>query len=356
MRRRMAVAGGAVAAVLAAGALTAASLAGGEDDDTKPARLPKATATVERGDLVDTETVDGTLGYGDEVKLTAGASGKITWLPAEGATVRRGHTLYDLNGKPVTLMYGAEPVYRPLYAGVADGRDVRQLERNLKALGYGGFTVDDHFTADTADAVERWQDDRDLPETGQIDGAQIAFAPGAVRVTALPVPVGGRLGDGQPVLMTTGTDRLVRIDLDAADQSMARKGAKVSVELPGNKTVPGRISAVGTVATAPASANGQTSDTKATIEVNVVLDRPKDAGRLDQAPVSVELESERHRDVLSVPLEALVARREGGYAVQVVSGGTVRLVPVETGLYGDTRVEVRGAGLVAGTKVGVPAR
>jgi len=54
--------------------------------------------------------------------------------------------------------------------------------------------------------------------------------------------------------------------------------------------------------------------------------------------------------VLSVPVEALVARPGGGYAV--VTGG--RYLPVKTGLFAGGYVEISGAGVVAGLTVGVP--
>ncbi|SEG72981.1 Multidrug efflux pump subunit AcrA (membrane-fusion protein) [Thermomonospora echinospora] len=360
MRRRRVLAV-TTAAVLAVGGgitVTTAAMGGGDEAAAGDRRLPKETAEVTRGDLVDTKTVDGTLGYGEEWPLMASASGIVTGLPREGATVERGRTLYDLNGEPVTLMYGDVPVYRPLSVGTS-GADVEQLERNLDRLGYGDdMTVDDDFTSATADAVRDWQDDRGLPVTGTIDGGEVVFAPGAVRVTSRPVGVGGRSAAGQPVLRVTGTERLVRVHLDTADQQLARKGAGVRVELPDGGTVPGKVTEVGTVATAK-DADGQATGSPSpdsTITVEITLDDPDRAGRLDQAPVSVRLESERHKDVLSAPVEALRALPQGGYGVQVVTGGSVRLVPVEPGLYAQGRVEISGPGVTAGTRVGVPAR
>ncbi len=56
-----------------------------------------ATATVERRDLVDRDTVQGTLGYADSYALLAGATGTITRLRDPGAVVRRGQSLYDID-------------------------------------------------------------------------------------------------------------------------------------------------------------------------------------------------------------------------------------------------------------------
>lgn len=72
------------------------------------------------------------------------------------------------------------------------------------------------------------------------------------------------------------------------------------------------------------------------------------------ASVDVELVSESRNDVLSVPVMALLALAEGGFAIEVVTGRTTALVPVETGLFGSGRVGISGHGLAEGIRVGVP--
>ena len=59
--------------------------------------------------------------------------------------------------------------------------------------------------------------------------------------------------------------------------------------------------------------------------------------------------------MLTVPVAALVALREGGYGVEVVEGDQPRIVAVKTGLFANGRVEVTGDGLAEGMKVGMPA-
>jgi peptidoglycan hydrolase-like protein with peptidoglycan-binding domain len=349
--RRILVAGAAVTVVAVGG--TAAVLAGGGDEASgQSAPVAMTTADVTRGDLVDTESVDGTLGYADEREVRTGASGTVTWAPDEGATVKRGGSLLRVDGAAVSLMYGATPLYRPLSLGVSDGADVRQLESNLKALGHGDdLTVDDEFTSATAQAVRDWQDDRGLPETGSVDAGQVVFLPGAVRIKKVNATVGARTSQAQPALTATGTRRLVHVDLDADKQDLARKGATVSIELPGGRSVKGKIVEVGTVA----EQSGAEQDQKTTVSVDISLGK-SGTGRLDEAPVTVELESERRKDVLSVPIEALLALREGGFGVEVVEGTAKRVVPVTTGSFGGGRVEVSGDAIREGMKVGVPAK
>jgi hypothetical protein len=56
--------------------------------------------------------------------------------------------------------------------------------------------------------------------------------------------------------------------------------------------------------------------------------------------------------VLAVPVNALVARRGGGYGVELAAGR--RIAPVEAGLFADGYVEISGAGIREGTRVVVP--
>ncbi|MEV4015715.1 peptidoglycan-binding protein [Nonomuraea angiospora] len=359
MRRGAVIAATAVLAVGGAAAVTVLAdgfvLPGTETPAGAAGTLPAATAAVKRGDLVDRQTVSGALGYTGERTVPNNTPGTLTWLQAAGSVVTRGRTLYEVDRRPVVLMYGTTPMYRDLRYGVSDGPDVEQLERNLKALGYGNdLTVDDHFSPTTADRVLEWQDDRGLEVTGTVTPSTVVFLPGRVRVKEVSGATGDKSRSGKPVLTVTGTRQVVLVDLNVADQQLARKGAKVTVELPGGTSAKGKITEVGTVAQLPSTSGQQANPQQATITIEITLDDAKKAGGLDQAPVSVDLESEKRENVLSVPVEALLALREGGYGVQVVQGGVATLVPVEIGIFASGQVEVDGTGLSEGTKVGVP--
>ncbi|MGH3244415.1 MAG: peptidoglycan-binding protein [Spirillospora sp.] len=347
MRRGVVAGGVAVVVVVGGGGVLAWTVNGGEA--AAGHEVPLRTVVISRGDLVDTETVDGKLTYGDVREVWTGASGVVTWAPEQGAAVKRGGTLLRVAGEAVTLMYGGSPMYRAIRNGDS-GKDVWQLERNLRALGYEGLTVDGEFGWATEAAVMEWQGDRGLEQTGMVDSAQVVFLDGAVQVREVKAPEGKQVAKGQPVLTVAGTRRVVHVDLDADKQDLARKGAKVSVELPGGKQVSGTISGVSEVA----ESSGEGQEKKTTIGVDISLGNAG-TGRFDEAPVSVELESERRKGVLSVPVEALLALREGGFGVEVVDGGRRRLVPVDAGAFGGGRVEVSGNGIAEGVKVGVPA-
>lgn len=342
---------------------------GGEEAQAaaKP-KLPPATAEVTERTLVETEEAEGTLGYGDEQELSGGGGaqgGVITKLAAEGRTVKRGETLYRVNDEPVVLLSGKLPLYRTLVDGIEDGPDIKQLEKNLDALGYGeDLVIDQEFTGATTEAIEQWQDDLGLEETGRIEPGQVVVLPEAVRVASHQMRPGDQAGPGQPVFSYTGTDRMVTIDLEVDDRELVHEGDDVTVELPDGTEVDGTISEVSSVAESSASddsgvAGGESSAEDATIEVTVDVPDGKATEGFDQAPVDVALTSDEREDVLTVPVMALLALSEGGYGVEVVPGAgqgkTSEIVPVDLGMFAEGQVEVSGPGLEAGTKVGVPA-
>jgi peptidoglycan hydrolase-like protein with peptidoglycan-binding domain len=340
----------AVAAIALAGAAALAwlLLAPGDGHGTDAANdaVPLGAAAVERRDLVDRQDVDGTLGFSATTKATAPAAGTITRLRDEGATVTRGRSLMSIDAKATAwVLYGTIPMYRDLGPAVSNGRDVRQLERNLKALGYEPGTVDDDWTSATTDAVVAFQADRGLTESGTIARAQFVVSDGPARVGKHSAEVGDPARAGAPVTELTSTTPIVTAKLDAGLAADVHRGDAVRVTLADGSEVGGRVSSVGTVATA--GQNGASP----TVELSVALDRGRH-GRLDGAPVSVSLETGRTKDALAVPVTALVATAPGRYAVELA--GSRRLVGVTLGAFADSWVQVTGAGLAPGTRVVVP--
>jgi multidrug efflux pump subunit AcrA (membrane-fusion protein) len=148
--------------------------------------------------------------------------------------------------------------------------------------------------------------------------------------------------------------RIVRVDLEAEKQSLVREGDKAEVELPDGSTIDGRIVDVSKVAESETDpATGEQGDP--TISVAVRLVRNAKTGGLDETPVGVSLEKERVENALTVPITALLALAEGGYAVEVVDpGGSTRLVPVDPGMYANGIVAISGDQIREGMRVVVP--
>jgi peptidoglycan hydrolase-like protein with peptidoglycan-binding domain len=339
-----------LAAVAGAGAW--ALLSDGEDGTPVSQAAPVRTgaATVERRRLVDREDVEGTLGYAGRRTVAASGAGTLTSARAEGELVRRGGSLFAVDGRRTAyVLYGKTPAYRALSSGVADGADVRQLERNLERLGYDPGTVDREFTAATAAAVKAWEDDRGVTEDGVVERGEVVFTQGPVRVGERKPAVGEAVGAGRPVLEVTSRRRVVTARLPAGRQALARRGDRVDVTMPGGAVVRGTIAEVGRVAR-PGEEGAE-----ATVSLEVAL-RGEAARRvrLDGAPVTVSVARTEPATALAVPVSALLATGTGRYAVEVLDGDAPRLVPVRTGVYADGWVEVGGRGLREGVRVVVP--
>jgi len=316
----------------------------------------RSTAKVIRTDLTAEERLDGTLGYGRARQLPAQRSGIVTALASEGQNLERGASLFTVDGiRAAILMYGAQPMWRDLGAGVSAGSDIEQLGQNLAAMGYAatGFSPSSHWTVELTAAVKAWQESLGLPETGRVVLGDVVFASGAVRIAGVNVALGATIAPGISIYAVTDTTPIVSVELPVSKQGRISVGQAVEVELPDATTASGTIRDLGTVAHTsgdPADAQGQGSP-KATLTVIVDLSQPKAAGRFDQAPVVVRVVTLTHRDVLAVPVTALLARPEGGYEVERISPEGTELVAVDLGLFAGPSVEVSGNGLAAGDEV-----
>jgi peptidoglycan hydrolase-like protein with peptidoglycan-binding domain len=217
---------------------------------------------------------------------------------------------------------------------MTDGPDVRQLQAGLIAGHFAGglfTTPTGHFDLATADAVERWQAARGLTVTGSIPLGQVVFLPTAVLVGAMNVAAGEAAAAGQrPYQVTTG-QRTVTVPVNPT-LPPAFAGERVSIILPSQATVPGTISAAGS-AQLTVTPRGRT-------------------GNGVGVPVQVALAVQSARNVLAVPVSALLALSGGGYGLEVVGpSGVHRLVGVTAGLFASGQVQVSGAGIAAGIRV-----
>ncbi|WP_406382401.1 peptidoglycan-binding protein [Streptomyces sp. NBC_01618] len=257
---------------------------------------------------------------------------------------------------------GAQQPPEPLH-----GMDVKQFETNLSALGYSGFTVDDSYSSLTAAAVKRWQKDLGLSQTGRVGAGDVVYAPGPVRIASTGVQVGAN-AVGNP-LSYTSTSRMVDVDAPASDTNWARRGRGVTVELPDGRSVKGKVARVGKDASGSGGSGtdgtdggggggGESKTRTATVSVVITFDDQSSLGRLESGPVTVRHVVAQRKDILTVPVAALVALAEGGHGLELAEnnggGGTGHFVPVITGLFADGRVEVNGPQVHEGMKVKIP--
>jgi hypothetical protein len=388
-RRRLIIAAAVVVAVVAGG--TAVLVFRGSGSSGVVTQVTPATHTfrVARTDLTDAQVLPGALGYGAPQPVQ-GVAGVVTWLPAPGAVVSRNEQLLRIDDRPVFLFYGATPLFRPLDTLNLVGRDVEVVADNLRALGYdigsqprtgsvvqpptpavappsatntaiapspapsappaGRVKVGDAvLTGSLISAIKRWQRATGQPQTGVLNVSDVLVLPAAVRVGAVPGRLGGQAAT--PLLSVTATVKVITVQADPGALGSVKAGDKVRLGLPGGRSAAGTVTVVAVPAadTSTPDGAGSTEPPKTVITVS-----PDDAGALgdlDNGSVQVEFTTEAKPGVLAVPVNALLALREGGYAVQVQGGG---LAAVTTGLFAKGMVEISGRGVSEGTVVVTP--
>jgi hypothetical protein len=338
------------------------------------AAVPVATATVVRTDLSTSIQLSGTLGFAGSYTVSVqGAPGTVTALPQPGQLISRGEPVYEFDGTPVFLLYGARPSWRPLANGVTPGADVLELKQNLTALGYANatnLTVDTSFTWATNLAIRRWQQATGQPVTGQLALGRVVYEPGPIQILSTPASVGDLTSPGQPVLQASSTTPTITVPVPAAQTYLVHASDMVTVTLPSGTVTPGKVDSISAIASQTqsstsggGSSNSPSGPGQASVPAVVSLTDPAVAANLDQAPVTVNITDRTVTGVLAVPITALVALAGGGYGVWVDTGTSSTgsragrsLVAVTPGLFATTLVQVTAAGLQVGDKVEVPSQ
>lgn len=352
------------------GALLIAAAAGGyatlrHGSAPRPDAAPSySLATVARRTLTISTTMTGTLGYASTSPIPFRAAGTVTWLPPSGSTITQGEVLLRVNDKPVVLMYGPTPAYRTIAAAATaqsqsdrygdgshsgrghpakanransaaptsnpgpvqptTGPDVEELEENLAALGYSGFSIDSVFTSHTETAVRAWQEHLGVPATGRVDLGSVVFLPGPIRAVTNPDALGGT--DPSSAIKATSLAKVVTAAVPQNVAGWAKVGARVQVTLPNQRTAAGTVIDVD-----PPHPQGQ----GLVVPIRVHLTKPTN----QSGDVFVTRVTRRAKSALTVPVTALVALAEGGYSLQRQDGSYVAVKP---GLYADGMVQVSG--------------
>ena len=314
-------------------------------------RRPRATGTVERRDLVDRDTLDGTLGYAAASHAgrrarPARSPGCAIRAPSSGA----GSALYDVDGAPAAwLLYGRLPAWRDFAPGMTDGDDVRQLERNLRALGYDPAGTWPSTTTGLGD------DRRGRALAGATAGSsrtarsrrgELVFRP-APRASATARPTVGRPGGARPPIgealldtarrsrsSSTPTARSSPREGDARHGRRCRRPHRPRAHHRGRQ---GRRRS--------RRRGGDDADDRRSRSRSP--GGPRAAGSTRRRSTSASRASAR-KDVLAVPVKALLARGRAAASPSRSPTARRRLVASTPGLYADGCVEVHGDGLREG--------
>ena len=187
----------------------------------------------------------------------------------------------------------------------------------------------------------------------QLSSISETFSPTNAFASKTPIIAGSIINDlgsavalNSPLYNISSVGIEVVFQVDATDQETVTLGKNVEIELPTDERVPTVITFIDQVVT----------QTQAGDFIEVVLEvlNPEEVEAYDQAPVKVFLTTEVSENVLYVPVNALLALAEGGYALEVYegvaegstfegeSGVDTTYVAVEIGVFTDGFVEVIG--------------
>ncbi|MDX8030531.1 HlyD family secretion protein [Lentzea sp. BCCO 10_0856] len=316
----------------------------GRPDEPAAAPPPASkTTTVQKGDLTNTRVLQANLGFG-AARPVKGGTGTVTKLPAAGQTTELGKELYRVDDQPVVVFFGATPLFRTLDTPGLKGSDVAVVMDNLAALGYQVGTrprdaAKAEFTPRVVEALKKWQKTLGVEQNGVLAPGRVLVLDRPMRVATVKAQLGAPAAE--ELFEVTPTTRLVTVQVPVTEAGALKAGLPLTIVRPDNREVPGKVTSV---TTAPPAENGGGQK----IDVVITPDNPADVADLDTAPVRLKITTESRTGVLTVPLAALVALKEGGYAVQLPAGG---LKAVQTGLYSQDKVEISGDGITDGLEV-----
>lgn len=353
--KRPVLAAGALLGAAAAGAVTVVAVTGGTAPAGAAAPPPVTLATVVRTDLATSMLTAGTLGYAPTTPVVNQLTGTYTALPRPGTVIRPGQVLYRVDDQPAVLMQGATPAWRAFTQGMTGGPDVTELQRNLIKLGYATGLLGrptGQFDWLTADAVARWQQAAGYLATGQIGLGQVVFLPGPVVTGGQNAAPGQAATPGQSPYQVSAATRVITV-ADTQNLPPVTAGETVTVILPSGAPIRGRITAIGSPppGSAGPSGSGGSGSQESTV-LTISPSHPDTTGTGQGIAVQVSLTTQSVRNVLAVPISALLALAGGGYGVEIAGpSGTRTLTRVTTGLFASTLVQVSGPGVQPGVKV-----
>ncbi|MDE0121097.1 MAG: peptidoglycan-binding protein [bacterium] len=316
--------------------------------------------TAEAAVLTAQESLDDLLNPVSQEELTA-LEQAVATAQAALDNAHRGEAELAHSWQALVVMYGNKPMYRTMSLG-DEGPDVRQLEENLAELGFAnisGFSIDGSYDEATSNAVRAWQSSIGTYVDGEVGRADVLFVPGPLRVNSWHpgVQVGQDVVAGTQLASfvvterqidgtMASTERVIAL-LPLSERDLLNDGDPVNVKFPDSSDITGTVTSINPT---------PHTDGKGGVFVEITITF------LERAPavwigaaVDVEIVKTLVQDAFVVPATALLALSEGGYAVEVLRhDGTTELIGVETGLFSNGDVEVRGIGLEEGIGVVIP--
>jgi peptidoglycan hydrolase-like protein with peptidoglycan-binding domain len=305
--------------------------------------------------------------------LIAGHKGaRVNHLASAGTPVVTGTVLYWTEGFPVMAIEGdaatLPTLTRKLSVGGAIGADVKVLKQALTTLGIGDpaasnapLELNQKYDGATAGAVSTWLQSVD-PQRSTAEATQtvpiggFVVVPSGLFVGTSLLPADSTLAGDTVVTTLTAPARQITTTAPVGSATFTL-GSPIAVLFPDQSTQVGTVVNVGNVATTSSNQPGSIPNVRITIRVPEI---PKSVEAFVETPVTLRIQSAKTANAFVVPVSALIALKEGGFAVETVTGADsagarqTKLIGVKLGLFSDGFVQVDG-NLSAGIEVVVPS-
>ena len=351
--------------ILAIAGITYASIKGKSKEGT-----PVTFGKVERLDLTSKVSANGQIDAKRKVDLSANVMGQIVNLAVrEGDVVKKGDFLLQIDQKQLAASaQGAEASMRVLFsereavrANLGEAQRIyERAQANYDQKIIPAADLDRARTAlQSARANLNAIEERIGQSRANVTAARDTLskttmtAPMAGIVTALPVEEGevaviGTMNNPGTILLTIADMSVVEavMEVDETDIPAVKIGqaATVTIDAYPNKTFKGIVTEVGS---SPITRQGGGTAAEAiNFEVKIQIENPP-AGVRPGFSASADIITGTRTKALAIPIQALVVREKPNVkpptdeeGVYVHNAGTVKFVPVTTGLTGDTNVEI----------------
>jgi len=298
---------------------------------------PVETALVESGEIFQSITVPGRVLSKQRVNISSAHTGRtVKILVKEGDRVKAGQVLAKMDDRELISRHNRAK------ANLADAREgvilaKRTLNRLRKAYKKGAVARRFVEDAEVDLSSARSQAGIAVEEARSANlelSKQLITAPFSGTITARFAEVGQWVGPSESLFtLVDESQREIEVRVDAADSVAIDIGQVVAVS---SDAFPGlewheSVSRLGTAANNDRNTNS--------VKVYISLGNDAPSLRFGQQ-VDADIRTAWNPNTLKVPFEALISR-DGKTLVAVLTGGQVKLKPVETGIEDFSMVEIK---------------
>lgn len=296
-----------------------------------------------------TSTTNGTSASGSASSTSSSSlSGVVTGIAlAAGRTPHTLEHLLTVSGTPVYAFVSSSPLYENLSTSLTvdtDTANVKALQRALTAGGYYTGTIDGDFGTSTQSALEAWQADQGLTETGSIDTSEFVWVPKGAVLSAWSVSLGSNVSAGTS-LASVLFPRPLKAEalVSQADIARLKIGQRAQLTVSGTTSESFTGTAV-SIASQPASSSSSGSSSSVEYTVTLAITKLPASVKSGMTGTLVITIAERS-NVLLVPTSAIVGSGTSPY-VRVMINGKPIYRQVTTGMATSSYTEIT-SGLTA---------